>query len=402
VACDNSDAAAADKAGGAAAQNGATKGGPPGAPGGAPGMMVVLGPNDVIEIRRGTIESSIAISGNLRPIEQIEVRARVDGNVTAVTAREGTRVGRGQVLARFEDATQESDRASAQADVESAQAEVGNAQWNADQSADLFKAGAIPERDLRAAQQELTAAKARLAAAEARLKAASQTLDDTRIVSPTSGVIEARTVEPGEHVARGTTLFTVVRSDVLELQASVPARQAGQIRSAQPVRFTSGTRNFTGRVARISPTINPQSRSLEFYVEVPNRDASIKGNTFVTGKVIGEVISDAVLVPTAAVRQAQTNSQPFVFAIVNGTVERRPVTLGIVDETVGLAQVAEGLAPGDRIVAGSVGTVGTGTKVTIVSDEQTAGANGAVRPSEPPPAAPRDSARKPQSEDSPR
>jgi RND family efflux transporter MFP subunit len=365
-------------------------------------MMVVLGPNDVVDVKRGPIEASIAISGNLRPIEQIEVRARVEGNVTAVTAREGTRVGRGQVLARFEDATQESERASAQADVESAQAEVTNAQWNADQSADLFKAGAIPERDLRTAQQTLTAAKARLAAAEAGLKAAAQTLEDTRMVSPTSGVIETRSVEPGEHVARGTTLFTVVRSDVLELQASIPARLAGQIRTSQVVRFASGTRNFNGRVARISPTINPQSRALEFYVEVPNRDGAIKGNSFVTGKVIGEVVSDAVLIPTSAVRQTQQTSEPFVFAIVNNTVERRPVTLGIVDETVGLAQVAEGLAAGDRIVAGSVGTVGTGTKVTIVSDERTAGARSAGQPAGSPPAAPKDSARKPQSEDSPR
>ena len=119
--CDRGSAATTDKAGDAAA-----KGGAAGAPGaGGPGavrrpMSVVLGPNDVIAVRKGTIESSVAVSGNLQPIEQIDVRARVEGNILSVNVREGTRVARGQLLASFEDATQQGDRASAEADVESA------------------------------------------------------------------------------------------------------------------------------------------------------------------------------------------------------------------------------------------------------------------------------------------
>ena len=85
-------------------------------------------------------------------------------------------------------------------DRESARADLTNAQWNADQSEELFKAGAIPERDLRTAQQALQAAKARLAASEARLRASTQTASDTRILAPTTGVVATRTVEPGEHV----------------------------------------------------------------------------------------------------------------------------------------------------------------------------------------------------------
>ena len=65
-------------------------------------------------------------------------------------------------------------------------------------------------------------------------------MTDTRALAPTTGVVAKRNVENGEHVARGADMFTVVRSDVLELGAAVPARQAGEIRVGQQVHFAAG------------------------------------------------------------------------------------------------------------------------------------------------------------------
>ncbi|MGQ0647183.1 MAG: hypothetical protein ACT4P7_06400, partial [Gemmatimonadaceae bacterium] len=124
-------------------------GGPTSGKAGPSGMMrqpTVLGPTDVMEVKTGQIEAAITISGNLRAIEEIAVRSRMEGDLIRVAVREGDRVSRGQLLAQFESVVQEGDRASAAADVEAAKSDVTNARWNADQSAELFKAGAIPER----------------------------------------------------------------------------------------------------------------------------------------------------------------------------------------------------------------------------------------------------------------
>jgi membrane fusion protein, multidrug efflux system len=367
--------AACDKPGDAA---GATKGGPgaPGAPGGPGGRggipPVILGPSDVAEVKAGVIEAGIAINGDLRPIEEIEVRSRVEGDVLAVLVREGDRVGRGQLMVRFENEIQEGLRASATAEREAAMADVVNAQWNADQSAELFKAGAIPERDLRAAQQMLAVAKARLAATEAELRASAKSTEDTRILSPTTGIVATRTVEAGEHVARGATLFTVVRNDILELEASVPARQANDLKVSQLVRFATGGRQLEGKVARIAPTINPANRSITVYLQVPNKDGSIKGNSFATGRIIGRVVNDALVIPSAAVRQSANSTKPFVYRIEGDVVQHQEVELGIVDETTGATQVVEGLSPGDRIIVGNVGALGRGVPVRVVSNERPA------------------------------
>jgi RND family efflux transporter MFP subunit len=328
-------------------------------------MSLVVGASDVHNVSKGTIELAMAIQGDLKPVEEVPVRARIEGNLEAVNVREGDRVGRGQVMARFESSAEEGAEKSAVADVESAKADSVNAQWNADQSEELFKAGAIPERDLRTSQQALVAAKARLSAAQSRLFAARRDVEDTRVLAPTSGVVSVRSVENGEHVSRGAQMFTVVRNDVLELEAAVPARFAGDVTAAMPVRFNAGGREMNGRVARVSPTINPANRSITIYLQLPNPGGTLKGNTFATGRIVARTIAGTIIVPTSAIRYGQQQNAPFVYRIANETVEHQPVELGIVDEQNGIIQVLKGLEVGDRVIVGNVGAIGRGVKIRV-------------------------------------
>ena len=389
AACGGSGETAAAAEGGkdkAAAPDSGREGGP-GAGGGMAGgargrgmMSLVLGASDVHTVAKGTIELAMGIQGDLRPIEEVPVRARIEGNLEAVNVREGDRVGRGQVMARFESSEEVGAEKSAQADVESAKADSVNAQWNADQSEELFKAGAIPERDLRSSQQALVAAKARLSAAQSRLFAAQRDVEDTKVLAPTSGIVSIRSIENGEHVSRGAQMFTVVRNDVLELEAAVPARFAGDVTPSMPVRFNAGGRDMTGKVARVSPTINPANRSVTIYLQLPNPGGTLKGNTFATGRIVARTINGTIIVPTSAIRYGQQQNAPFVYRISNETVEHQPVELGIVDEQTGIVQVTSGLEVGDRVIVGNVGAIGRGVKVRIAGstgDPMRAGRSGA-------------------------
>jgi membrane fusion protein (multidrug efflux system) len=331
--------------------------------------MIVLATSDVATIVRSLLEDGPAITGDLQPVERVQIRSRLEGDLVGLYIQEGDRVARGQVLARFEASEQESDVRSAEADRVAAQTEVSTAQWNAEQSNELFTAGAIAEQDLKAAQQALVAARARLAAADARVRSTSSLLTDTRVLSPTEGVVESRGVENGERVARGAVLLTVVRNDVLELQAAVPARRASEVRPGQVVHFTADGRAFDGRVARVSPTIDRASRSISVYVQVANPGGSLKGGTFATGRIVGRSLPDALVVPTTALRQSQDGSSSFVYRIASGTLNQSTVRLGVVDDARGLAEVVEGLKEGDQVVVGNVGTLGNGMQVQIAGTE---------------------------------
>ncbi|NUQ22010.1 MAG: efflux RND transporter periplasmic adaptor subunit, partial [Gemmatimonadaceae bacterium] len=195
-------------------------------PGGGRAASVTLAQGDIGRAVRMAIDETVGITGDLQPIETVDVKARLEGNLQSVLVREGDRVARGQLIAAFESTQQASQRKSAEAEQVAARGDLKTAQWNYDQSRELFKAGAIPEHDLRVSEQAVATAQARLAAAEAQVRATSESESDTRVFAPTSGIVAKRMIEPGERVSRGTSMFTVVRTDVLELQAAVPARQS--------------------------------------------------------------------------------------------------------------------------------------------------------------------------------
>ena len=345
-----------------------------GARGGRPASAITLASSDVSVVKRETIEAGIPITGDLHPIETIAVRARIEGDLTNVTVREGERVSAGQVLAEFEASEPETNQASAEADVSSAKSDLATAQWNLDQSRDLFKAGAIAERDLKVAEQTVESAKARLAAANSRLKSTSNVIRDTRVLAPATGVIDKRLVQNGERVTRGQQLFSLVRNDALELAAAVPAKQASEVQPGQVVHFVADTKNFDGRVARVSPTIDPTTRAITVYVTVPNRDGALKGGTFASGRVVQRTIGGAVVVPTSALRQSAENGQTYVYRIVNRAVDAAMVQVGVIDERVGKAEVLSGLTEGDKVIVGNVGILGRGMQVTVLgTDDQSPG-----------------------------
>ena len=334
---------------------------------GGRGGSITLAASDIAVVRRSPLEETTPITGDLHPIETVQVRSRVEGDVVTVLVREGQRVTEGQPLARFEASEQESAQRSAEARLAATRAELSTAEWNLEQSEELFRAGAIAERDHRAAQNGVATARASLAAAEAALRAATMMVADTRVLAPTTGTVDQRNVEVGEHVARGAAMFTVVRSDILELAASVSSRRATDLMPGQVVRFTAEGRSFEGRVARVSPTIDPATRSLTVYVQIPNQGGRLKGGTFTTGRVIGQTIPDALVVPTSALRQqAEGAGGAFVYKLDGTTIAQIDVTLGVVDEAAGVAQVLSGLVEGDKVIVGNVGTLGRGMQVQIV------------------------------------
>ena len=194
------------------------RGGPPsGGSSGRSSTAVTLAATDVQPVRRSSVEDAVSVTGNLQPVERIEVRARLEGELESVMVREGDRVQPGQLLARFEAEEQASQLQSAQADLAAANTELSTAKWNLEQTKELFKEGAVPERDVRAGEQQVASATARHAAAESRLRAASEAVRDTRVVAPAVAVVERRGAANGEHVTRGASLFTLVRTHTLEL-----------------------------------------------------------------------------------------------------------------------------------------------------------------------------------------
>ncbi|MEO5590769.1 MAG: efflux RND transporter periplasmic adaptor subunit [Gemmatimonadaceae bacterium] len=339
------------------------------------GQTLTLSPGDVSVAVTSPMVEGVPVTGSLRPIETVSIRSRLEGNLQGVFVREGERVRTGQLLASFESFDQESTLQSASADKTAAEGDLATAEWNLRQSEELFKAGAIAEGELRVSRNAVATTRAKLAAANARLRSSSSSTRDTRVLAPTSGTVEKRMVQNGEHVSRGAEMFTVVRNDILELAASVPEKLAGKVSAGQPVEFLAGGETRRGRVARVSPTVDPTSRAVTVYAQVTNGDGSLKGGTFATGTIMTRTIANAITVPTSAIRR-RADGRPIVYRIESGVLDTANVRVGITNERTGNAEIISGLAVGDSVVSGNVGSLGKGMKVQIVSTRSGRAAGG--------------------------
>lgn len=328
--------------------------------------VVILGPQDVAEARVAEINTGVSLTGSLQPARVVNIFAQVPGTVSGIHFDRGERVAQGAVLATIEAEGIIGQASGAEAAVAAAEAGLALAKRQLESAKTLHEAGAMSELDLRGAEAGYAAAEAQLAAARAQLAGAGESARRATVTAPIAGVVSDRQVEAGEAVNPGQKLFTVVNASELELAGQVPVESAGWLRSGLPVIFELPSmpgRIFEGKVARVDPVADPGTRQVGVYIRMPNPEGRIVGGQFATGRVLGERLAGAVVVPENAVRQ--TDGSTYVFTVENGVVVRREVELGARDIAQRVVAVISGINAGDLVLAAPGAQLPVGTRVEV-------------------------------------
>jgi RND family efflux transporter MFP subunit len=326
---------------------------------------VVIGPENVYVAAVEEIAGGPAISGSLAAEREARVNAEAGGVVQGVYAEKGQAVRAGQLLARIDDPSLQTQVLSAQSSVRSAEQAVQLAARNVERNEPLAAAGAVATRDLEAARNQLSAAQAQLAGARAQLSNAQKMQGKTTVNSPISGIVSDRPVSAGSVVSMGAPMFVVVDPGSMRLEGSVPASELGQVRVGAPVRFTvTGYpgQTFTGTVARINPAADPVTRQVPVIVSIPNAQGALVSGLFAEGRVQSES-RQGILVPATAVDERGV--QPAVVRVTNGKAERVAVTLGVRDPETDRVEILSGIAAGDTLLIGAAVGTTPGTAVQV-------------------------------------
>jgi membrane fusion protein, multidrug efflux system len=332
---------------------------------------VAVGAENIAIVTQGELSSGPAISGALGPEREATVRAQVSGAVVRVNVDQGMRVSAGASLAQIDDRTLRDSFLSARSGFNAAQNAAERAKRDLERSERLAQAGAIAERDLEQARLANSAATSQLADAQARLTIAQKFLDDAQIRAPFAGVVSMRSVSEGDVVSPGTALFSIVDPASMRFEASVPAAQLSQVKTGAPVTFrVSGypDRRFTGRVARISPTVEQGSGQVRIVVSVPNPSSNLVAGLFADGRIATERRS-GLTAPYSAVDLRSL--KPTVLRLKSGVAERVEVTLGVRDEDLERYELVSGVVAGDTLLIGAAQgiTPGTAVRVSVPSDQ---------------------------------
>jgi membrane fusion protein (multidrug efflux system) len=323
--------------------------------------------SEVVTTEPSELRQLMQMTGTLRAVDQVTVKAKVAAEVRAVMVREGESVKAGQVLVKLDTSEYEARVAQARGNLNNARAQMEIATKTRDNNLALVEKGFISKNAFDNSASQYAAAKASVDSAQGALDIVLKSLNDTVSRAPISGLVSVRHVQPGEKVATDSRLLEIVNLQQLELEAAVPSSDISKVAIGQKVelRVEGLAQRFDGKVVRINPSTQAGSRSVPVYVQVANPQNMLRVGMFADGRLLLSNKAGALTLPQSAVRKV--NGGSFVFAIVNNKIERLPVTIG----STGLVgddyhiEITSGLDLGTQVIRADMGNLTPGTPVRV-------------------------------------
>jgi RND family efflux transporter MFP subunit len=346
-------------------------------------------PVRVVAATEDNVPRTIVANGTLAAEDQVVLGAKVAGRLAELGVDLGTRVSKGMVIARIDPGDYRLRVEQAEAALQQARARLGlrpdgrDDRVDPEQTAVVRQARAVldearltRERSERLAQQDLIArsqldaAVSSLQVAEGRyqdaveevrnrqavlaqrrseLELARQQLSDTSLVSPIDGAVSQRQASVGEYLAPGAPVATLVRLHPLRLRLAVPEREAANVRIGQTVKLTveGDTAEHGGRVARLSPAIQEQNRTLTIEAEIPNEKGLLRPGSFARASIVTQASQPIVTVPASAIVSFAGIDK--VISVKDGKSVERRIQTGRREG--GRVEIVSGLAAGEPVVA---------------------------------------------------
>lgn len=316
--------------------------------------------------------------GRIEAVEEVQIRARVQGFLEQREFEEGQPVKAGQVLYRIERAPFEAEVAQREADLAAARAEAENAKVQLKRALELAAEQNIPQATVDERRAAAATAEARVKQAEAALRAAEINLGYTVITAPIDGKIGRSAYTPGNLVGPDSgVLATIVSQDPMYVSFPVSAREvlAFQRQAVEDgaqasdfvvrLRLPDGSEYpHPGRIDFLGVQVDPSTDTVTVRAVVPNPDGLLVDNQFVNVRVEREQPVEALVVPQVALQIDQTGT--FVLVVNDDNqVERRAVTVGQTLE--GWTVIRDGLQEGERVITMGIQAVQPGQTVEVTT-----------------------------------
>jgi membrane fusion protein (multidrug efflux system) len=343
-------------------------------------------PVRVAAAAQGQVKVVLEQAADIKPWQQILIISKVKGqHIKEILVDRGDRVKDSQVLARLDQTTFMAKRGEVLAKLQEARA--AKAATNArlamlakdkERFASLIKKGAAAQQKLdhiqadhQAAQAQAKLAEAQIAAAQAALKSIDIALSDHVIRAPMSGYVSARFVDPGALSSDKEPMFQLTNESKVKVITSVAEPDYPLARPGQPAEIRVDAypgQVFSGKVAVVSPILNPATRSAELEVVLPNTDGRLKAGMYAQVKVVlGS--RKTLLVPRQTVTRAPGTGNWFVFVADKGKARQVNVKVGPAFDD--KREITAGLKPGQEVVVRGVSLLQDGMPIKLADQGET-------------------------------
>src|SRR5438309_2659679 len=386
-------------------------------------------PVQIVQVERTTLQQKVSAEAVLFPIAQSAIVPKISAPVQKFLVNRGSHVRKGQLLAVLENrdlaaAAQKNKGAYTQAeatyaittaadlpqqmqkaelDTQAAKQALDAQQKIYESRQQLFREGALPRKELDQSSVDLTnarnqyeiaqrhldslkgmgevqlskSAKGQLESAQGKFQGAEAQLQYSEIRSPITGVITDRPLYPGEMAAAGTPLLTVMDLSSVIAKAHIPQSEAATLKPGDAGTMTvpGFEKPIQGKVTVVSPALDPNSTTVEIWLEARNPKHDLKPGTSVQLALTAQTVNGALVIPLNSVLTAPDGATTVLLAGSDGRAHQKAVKLGIRNGDD--CQVVEGLSEDDKVVSNGAYGLPDKTKIKIQTPESPAeGENG--------------------------
>ena len=263
------------------------------------------------------------------------------------------------------------------------EADLQLAETSVERSRSLFERQLLPKQTLddnearyQAALAQLDLARAQNMQSKARLDELRINLANTVITSPVNGFVSKRAVDPGAYVSQQTPVADVVDITRVRLVANVVEKDLKELETGNETRVQVDAfpgETFKGRIARVSPVLDPATRTAPIEIEIANPTYRLKPGMYARVGITTQTKKQALVLPSSAV--VDLGGRRGVFQLQNETAVFKTVTVG--SEQGLVVEILAGLAEGDEVISTGAGALRDGDRVALPGGR--AGGNGRGR-----------------------
>jgi len=322
--------------------------------------------NDIAVVSAQNLGLVIPVSGSVRPVVQAMVKSKVAGEVSKVYVREGERVEAGQVLVSIDTADLKARHDAQRAMVAETKAKLDLAGKNEANNRTLLTKNFISQNAFDGIANSVQVAQANHQSMLAQAAITQRALADAQIRAPFAGIVAKRAVNVGEKISADSPVMQIVDLSRMELEAPMPVGDIPSIQLGQEIAFKVDgfqDRAFKGKVERINPTAEAGSRSISIFVTLRNDDGALKGGMFANGTLAAVSRTAVTSLPISAL--IEEGGQTYVFALKDGAVERKPITVGTKSPERGLVEIRDGIAIGAEVITVKADGLKHGSKAVV-------------------------------------
>jgi membrane fusion protein (multidrug efflux system) len=302
----------------------------------------------LVQVVAAPTPEQLVLTGTVVPDESSDVASDIPGKVIAVMVERGQPVKAGDALVRLDTQNARLGAREANANLAAAKAQRQLAEDECARAKALFDKGAITKSQFEREQTTCTAALQQVAAAEARTEMITKSVRDGIVRAPFAGTVSDRWISPGEWVAPGMRLVTLVDADPLRVELTVPEAAVPKVALDQAVEVEAVAwegKTFAAKLTRTGAEIGRQTRALIAEATIESGTPLVPG-MFVEARITIDTKPQPVVPETALVKKGQTWR---VFVAVDGRLAERIVQRGPLASP-GMRSVLKNLAAGEYVV----------------------------------------------------